>query len=105
MSECSHNVPCPGFQDVTLTVTGVCDCHHFFWPGNPECPLHGDRITEAVKGWESAVETLRKFCRTERSEIGDTTDDWTYGWRTAIQSFNAAMTQVHQNMPTPGERK
>lgn len=108
MSECSHNVPCPSFEEVTLTVDGVCDCQHFFWPGNPECPVHGDRIAETVNGWEAAVQALKTSVAAVRAIVRDEdshTQDWNYGWRTAIQSFNAAMGSIHQAMPTPAEHK
>lgn len=49
MSECAP-IPCPSWETVTLEVTEVCDCrdHYGNGLGNPDCPIHGDRIRDVL---------------------------------------------------------
>lgn len=54
MDECCASVPCPPFQEVGLTVHAICDCwgHLGNGLGNPDCPIHGERIREILGEYE-----------------------------------------------------
>ncbi len=79
--------PCPSFQEVTLTIDGVCDCAKYIWPGNPDCPVHGDLVRETVEGWNAAVRIFESAWTEVQKMTGynDNTDAFKLGWQTAVK--------------------
>lgn len=47
-------IPCPSFQTVGLQITEVCSCDGTEWMGNPDCPIHGERVIGYRQGWNAA---------------------------------------------------
>lgn len=47
-------IPCPSFETVELAITEVCDCqdHYGNGLGNPDCPIHGERIRDTLSYYE-----------------------------------------------------
>ena len=80
-------VVCPPFGTVTLTIDGTCDCQEFLWPGNPDCPVHGDLVRETVEGWNAAVRIFESAWTEVQEMTGynDNTDAFKLGWQTAVK--------------------
>lgn len=55
---CCTPVPCPSFETVNLQVTDVCNCDGTEWMGNPDCPIHGERVIGYRQGWNAAFQVI-----------------------------------------------
>jgi hypothetical protein len=56
-----HSVPCPPFETVKFTVTAICNCAVVGYSnglGNPDCPVHGERIRDVLAYYETSEDFL-----------------------------------------------